>query len=163
MKKITFCLFVILFFNRPVLSQEMDESWLNFWLGEWSLTWQSEGEDFKGENIISKILDDKIVQENFINLNNGYMGMSVSTYNPIAKKWFQTWVDSEGSYLTFTSDMEGDSKIFKTQVVERNGNKYQQRMVFKNIEKDSFNWYWEATTDGGETWTLNWEIQYKRK
>jgi hypothetical protein len=37
------------------------------------------------------------------------------------------------------------------------------RMVFTNIKPDSFDWRWEASTDGGKTWQVNWPIHYKRK
>jgi len=37
------------------------------------------------------------------------------------------------------------------------------RMIFYNIKKDSFDWSWEASTDGGATWKSNWLIHYKRK
>jgi hypothetical protein len=36
-------------------------------------------------------------------------------------------------------------------------------MVFTDVKRDSFNWRWEATTDGGKTWTLAWRLAYKRK
>ena len=43
------------------------------------------------------------------------------------------------------------------------GSRLTQRMVFKEIEEDSMTWDWEASKDGGYTWTLSWRIQYKRK
>jgi hypothetical protein len=41
------------------------ENQFDFWLGEWDVTW---GEDGKGENHILRIMDDKIIQENFPHL-----------------------------------------------------------------------------------------------
>lgn len=38
------------------------ENQFDFWLGEWDVTW---GEDGKGTNHIIRIMDDKIIQENF--------------------------------------------------------------------------------------------------
>ena len=34
--------------------------------------------------------------------------------------------------------------VFKTKVVEKDGKKIIQRMVFKNIKEDSFTWIWEG-------------------
>jgi hypothetical protein len=36
-------------------------------------------------------------------------------------------------------------------------------MVFFNIKPDSLDWSWEASTDGGKTWTVQWPIHYARK
>jgi hypothetical protein len=38
-----------------------------------------------------------------------------------------------------------------------------QRMVWKNISQNEFDWSWEASEDGGKTWQVRWPIHYKRK
>jgi hypothetical protein len=43
------------------------------------------------------------------------------------------------------------------------GTKIMQRMVFKNITPNSFDWSWEASKDGGKTWQVQWPIKYTRK
>ena len=35
-------------------------------------------------------------------------------------------------------------------------------MVFHHITKDAFTWDWEGTTDGGKTWKLLWQLDYRR-
>jgi len=40
--------------------------------------------------------------------------------------------------------------------------KMTNRMVYYNIKQDSFDWSWEASTNGGKTWKQNWLIHYKR-
>jgi hypothetical protein len=37
------------------------------------------------------------------------------------------------------------------------------RMVFYKIKPDSFDWNWEASTDGAKTWKTDWHIHYERK
>jgi hypothetical protein len=37
------------------------------------------------------------------------------------------------------------------------------RMVYYNIKSNSFDWSWEASTDGGKLWKQNWLIHYERK
>lgn len=53
------------------------ENQLDFWLGQWDVTW---GEDGKGSNYIQRILEGKIIQENFSAPD--FHGMSVSSYDP---------------------------------------------------------------------------------
>ena len=36
------------------------------------------------------------------------------------------------------------------------------RMRWENIEANSFDWRWQRSVDGGETWTSLWELEYRR-
>jgi hypothetical protein len=38
-----------------------------------------------------------------------------------------------------------------------------QRMVFYEIERDRFKWRWESSSDEGQMWNLQWQIDYTRK
>jgi hypothetical protein len=44
----------------------------------------------------------------------------------------------------------------------RDGKQIRQRMVFKNIRGNEFDWSWERSEDGGKTWQVQWPIHYKR-
>jgi hypothetical protein len=133
------------------------ENQFDFWLGEWEVTW---GEDGKGENHILRIMDDKIIQENFSAPD--LIGMSVSSYNAERKLWCQTWVDNNGSYLDFTGGFENEKMILSRDAIVR-GQACKQRMVWFNIEANQFDWNWERSDDGGQSWRALWEIKYTRK
>ena len=38
-----------------------------------------------------------------------------------------------------------------------------QRMVWKDISANELDWNWEASSDGGEAWQVEWPIHYKSK
>lgn len=133
------------------------ESQFDFWLGEWDCTW---GEDGKGTNHVLRILDDKVVQENFSTPD--LKGMSVSVYDPERTLWCQTWVDNSGSYLDFTGRFEDGKMILSRDGIVR-GEACKQRMVWYNIKADEFDWNWERSDDGGAAWRVVWQIKYKRK
>lgn len=142
--------------------------WFDFWVGEWDLTWHHEdGRTGKGYNHISKILDDKVIQEQFKVLNDtsmeGFKGRSMSVFNPNTNEWHQAWVDNSGGYFDFTGEKDGDKRIFKTRVFERGGKKIQLRMIFYDISYETFTWDWMVSRDGGEEWEVLWRIHYKRK
>jgi hypothetical protein len=141
----------------------MENEQFDFWIGEWDLTWADNG---RGRNTITKILDGKIIQEQFTSLSQGdtppFVGMSVSAYNAQTEQWQQTWVDNQGSYLDFLGGMVGDKMILSRQAVAE-GEPIQQRMVWADIEPDSLNWTWERSDDEGQTWQVLWAIQYRRK
>ena len=133
------------------------ENQFDFWLGEWEVTW---GEDGKGENHILRIMDDKIIQENFSAPE--LIGMSVSSYDAERKLWCQTWVDNNGSYLDFTGGFENEKMILSRDAIVR-GQACKQRMVWFNIEANQFDWNWERSDDGGQSWRALWQIKYTRK
>lgn len=133
------------------------ETQFNFWLGEWDCTW---GEDGKAANHVLRIMDDKVIQENFSAPD--LQGMSVSVYDAERKLWCQTWVDNNGSYLDFTGKYEDDKMILVRDAIVR-GEACKQRMVWYNIEAGQFDWNWERSYDGGQTWRTLWQIKYKRK
>jgi hypothetical protein len=137
----------------------------DFWVGEWELTWPGEnpGEIGHGTNSINRIMDGCVVQENFSGGESMHLrGTSVSTFDARSGHWKQTWVDNEGGYLDFVGDFSNGQMILQRETV-RNGTKILQRMVWKNITANEFDWNWEASSDGGKTWQVNWPIHYRRK
>jgi hypothetical protein len=138
---------------------------LDFWVGEWDLTWPgaSGGETGHGTNSIKRIMDGCVVQENFSGLADHLRGTSVSTFDATAHKWKQTWVDNEGGYLDFTGEFKDGQMILWREATGPEGAKFLQRMVWKNISANEFDWSWEASQDNGKTWQVKWPIHYKRK
>ena len=141
-------------------------SWFDFWVGEWNLTWTTNGAEAHGKNVIERTLNDKVIQENFEALDGGfkgYIGKSWSVYNPSTKTWKQTWVDNQGGYLDFIGGKDGDRFFFRREAISPStGKPITQRMVFYDITADSFMWDWESSVDNGKTWKLQWRIDYQR-
>jgi len=141
----------------------------DFWVGEWDLTWEdAQGQTHRGYNRVLKILDETVIQENFTTFPStgntlNLKGMSLSVYNPQTQRWHQAWADNQGGYYNFVGQFEGDKRMFVTKTTNQRGKEIIQRMVFRNISEESFVWDWESSTDGGETWQLNWQIHYQRK
>lgn len=173
MRVFIFLIFITTIMSGAVLAQTnaselKPEEYFDFWIGEWELSWtDNQGNRGAGTNLIEKTLDDVVIQENFEATEGsleGYKGKSVSVYNPQRQSWYQTWVDNQGGYIDLKGLTDDDKRIFQTE--ERpgpQGGTIINRMVFYDIEKNSFTWDWESSNDGGETWTVNWQIHYKRK
>jgi hypothetical protein len=140
-----------------------EQKQFDFWVGEWDASWpgQKQGEVLKGTNSIKRVLDSCIVEENFS--GGPLKGHSVSVYVPRAGKWKQTWVDNQGSYLDFVGEFKDGQMTLWREATKPDGTKIMQRMVFKNIKSDSFDWSWEASQDGGKTWQVQWPIHYQRR
>jgi hypothetical protein len=139
------------------MTEEITNHEFDFWIGEWELTW---GEDKHGTNLIDRVMDGVVIQENF--KSDGYHGMSVSVFSKEDSCWHQTWVDSSGSYLDFIGGFSnGKMILIRDGIVDDRS--VQQRMVWYDISKDTFQWNWERSEDQGISWKVIWKIQYQRK
>lgn len=143
-----------------VKAQTKPENTFDFWLGSWNASWK---DSIKGTNNVVKILDNKVIEENFSFNDKSFVGKSWSVYDAKSKLWRQTWVDNSGSYMIFAGGTEGD-KIVLNMLDKRNkdGRDVSMRMVFFNIRKNSFNWDWQSSEDG-KNWKSTWFINYERK
>jgi len=166
-------LFVCICFTIPSFSQTPNQkpcsapqvSQFDFWVGDWLLTWN---DSLHGTNHVEKLYGNCTVHENFDDPKTDFKGQSWSVYNVNYRQWQQTWIDSQGGYITLIGGMAGDSLILTTpeRMVPASlstSGKIKSRMVYYNIKPDSFEWIWEASTDGGISWKQNWLIHYQRK
>ena len=151
--------------NPPNPCAAPEQKQLEFWVGEWDLTWPGAkpNELGHGTNSIKRLLDGCVVQENFSGGDSIHLrGTSVSMFDTRANRWKQTWVDNQGGYLDFVGDFKDGQMILQREVV-RNGTKTLQRMVYKNISANEFDWSWESSNDQGKTWQVQWPVHYRRK
>lgn len=131
---------------------------LDFWVGNWEAT-HSGG---KSSNRITKVLGGCVVLKGFRGMPGTNLdGMSVSTFDPATRRWRQTWVDNTGAYLDFNAATVDGSMAFERSL-EKDGKRIRQRMVFRDVKADSFQWDWQRSDDDGANWKTTWQIAYKR-
>jgi len=167
MKYLITLLFIIIVFPSTAQLPEDPSLYFDFWIGEWEASWdEGEGKIGKGTNSIKRILDNKVILENFEiteGQSKGFKGTSISVYQTAIKTWKQSWADNQSTFYYFKGKTDGDNRIFQTEILEADdGRKITQRMVFKDIKKESMTWDWESSVDGGESWKLNWRINYTK-
>jgi hypothetical protein len=166
MKIIYIILLVVTSTLTTCFAQENENTWFDFWIGEWDVTWtEADGKTGKGTNSILKTLDNTVIQENFRideGASKGYLGTSLSVYNARKKTWHQGYADNQGAWFNFKGERQGEKRIFKTDPLMNGDKQTIQRMVFYDINANSLTWDWESSEDGGKTWKLNWRINYKR-
>lgn len=139
----------------------------DFWVGDWDARWtQEDGSEGRGRNHVVKILDGRVIEENFEELGEGpeprLKGRSISVLNPATGTWKQAWADNQGGWFSFTGAADGDRRMFLTESVDAQGRRRMQRMVFHGIRADAFTWDWESSADGGANWKRLWRIDYRR-
>ena len=148
----------------PAATQPADL--FDFWVGDWQLSWlNADGSKGTGRNRITKILDGAVIQEDFEALTGSpppmLKGRSLSML--AGGVWRQSWVDNQGGYFTFTAQVDGDKRLFVSAPRPlKDGKTLLQRMIFHSITPKSLTWDWQSSTDGGQTWLLQWRIVYAR-
>ena len=76
--------------------------------------------------------------------------------------WRQSWVDNSGNYWAFSGRFEDGRMVLGTDV-ERDGQPLKLRMVWFNLGPEAFDWHWERSDDGGQTWSVLWKLRYSRR
>jgi hypothetical protein len=156
--------------------ERFDGTELDFWLGDWDLTWDGG----HGTNRLTRILDDRVILEEFEETVDSGIGAaepgaeaadpagdpalhgrSWSVFDASRGLWRQTWVDSQGAYLDLTGTRAERCFAFERAAPERGG-EVRQRMVFRDVTRDAFRWTWEMSPDGGATSAPRWAIDYRR-
>ena len=138
----------------------------DFWVGDWNVTWKNaDGTPGRARNRVARILDGRVIEEQFeqdpADPAPLLRGRSLSVRDN-AGQWHQAWADNQGGFFNLTASADGDKRLFSTALIPAGDQVKGQRMVFHHITKDAFTWDWEGTTDGGKTWKLLWQLDYKR-
>ena len=130
---------------------------LDFWLGDWVATWDGGS----GRNSVTRELGGKVLVERFVaDPPETFAGTSLSVGDDHGR-WRQTWADSEGSYWTFVGGPQTDGTFVLATTTPVDAQQVYKRMVFSDIEADSFRWRWEFSPDGRD-WEQRWAISYRR-
>lgn len=137
----------------------------DFWVGDWVVSWkQADGSPARGRNRVSKILDGKVIEEDFSGdpgVAPRLLGRSLSVLDA-GGVWRQAWADNQGGFFALTGSAEGGSRYFSTGFRQVGEQQQGKRMRFHDIQPDRFTWDWEGSNDGGKTWTLLWRLHYRR-
>lgn len=128
---------------------------LDFWLGTWDCSWDGG----RGRNVVDRICEGRVVRERFDAAAHGLVGTSISVYDTSARRWVQTWMDSDGSWFHLTGGMRDGAMELLTAAPDAGG--HRKRMCFSDITADSFRWTWARSRDGRD-WETLWAIAYER-
>jgi hypothetical protein len=161
---LVFCSLVAFAESQPCQGAEHHQ--LDFWLGQWELSWPDAngGPAGHGTNNIQRALDGCVIEENFSGEGSVHLrGRSFSVFDTAGGMWKQTWVDNEGGYLDLVGGLKDGKMSFWRESKRADGSIVLQRMVWTNVTADAFDWTWESSKDGGKSWQVQWPVHYQRK
>ncbi|WP_111683454.1 hypothetical protein [Winogradskyella tangerina] len=133
----------------------------DFWVGTWEVT--NPNGTKAGENVIEKVQDNCILQENWTSATPGYTGTSNNFYNYKAKQWEQIWVDNQGQSLHLKGNKVGNQMILRTDdETNAEGKTFYHRVTWTDNEDGTVRQLWETITEGKEV-AIAFDGLYKRK
>ena len=136
----------------------------DFWVGEWYVE-TTNGAVPAGESRIEKTLLDCVILENWQSNGNPYSGKSYNIYNSALKRWEQFWVDNVGGNIFFYGGLTKDGVMdyFTDELPQPDGTKLKRHLQFFPLGADKVRQFSQGSTDGGKTWSVEYDFTYLRK
>jgi hypothetical protein len=125
----------------------------------------TQGDVPAGTSKIDLILEDCVVLENWKSLNNPYFGKSYNIYDQALKRWEQYWVDSVGGNIFFHGELgkDGVMEYWTDDIPQTTGPNLRRHLQFIPMGPDKVRQFSRGSTDGGKTWSVEYDFTYVRK
>jgi hypothetical protein len=140
---------------KPCQSAEYRQ--FDFWLGDWNVE-SPASPGSVSRNQITSINAGCTIHESYAT-PTGYEGTSLNFYDASRKVWHQTWIDNEGGALYLEGGMQGKAMVLSTTADPQAIN----RIIWTPLDDGRVRQLWEATADGGMTWTTVFDGYYSRR
>jgi tetratricopeptide (TPR) repeat protein len=129
----------------------------DFWVGEWDVFVQ----DRKvGTSNVKMLQQGCIIEENWA--TPFQTAQSFNFYNPVTKKWHQSYMDSTGGNWMMDGEYKDGALRYEGYIYSPQG-QTMVHMTFFNLGADKVRQTAETSTDGGKTWTSGWDGLYIRR
>ena len=133
----------------------------DFWIGTWEVT-NPDGTN-AGTNVISKVQDNCILQENWTSAKGNYTGTSNNFYNYKLKQWEQIWIDNQGQSLHLKGNRTSNQMILQTDKEKnKDGNPFFHRVTWTFNENGTVRQLWETITNNKDV-TIAFDGLYKKQ
>jgi tetratricopeptide (TPR) repeat protein len=134
----------------------------DFWVGDWDVASTADGIP-RGTSHISKEMAGCVIWENWTSAGSGYFGKSYNTYNVNLQRWEQYWVDNVAGTMFFYGHLQdGVMDYWTDDVPQPGGQKMRRHLQFFNQSPDQVRQFSQKSMDGGKTWTVEYDLTYKR-
>lgn len=152
--------------DRPVHPCKYDPKSraFDFWIGAWDV--RPNGASPRtppAENVVTLEYDDCVVHEHWRSPSSA--GESFNVYDASRGEWFQTWVDNGGGLHQYhgNPDADGNMRFFTDLQYAGGEARHPTRLTFFRVGPDEVRQLSEQSADGGKTWTVNYDLIYKRR
>jgi len=149
--------------NQAPCDYRSESRQFDFWLGDWNVVTTRELTP-AGRSHIERTIGNCVIWENWTSLGqSGYSGKSYNIYNVDLKRWEQFWVDNRGDMIHFHGGLVDGVMDFSTDAVpQADGKTLTRRLRFYALGANRVRQFSQASTDGGKTWTDEYDFTYRR-
>lgn len=140
------------------LSQMSPARRFDFWIGSWETV--SNGQVY-GTATVERTFGGRGLRQ-VAKASDGTM-RSISNYvfDSGDGKWRQVWMDGEGSYAVLEGGLEDDRMVLTMTSLDGQP-RVAGRSVFSNITAEGFDYRWQTSEDGGETWSEGTPVRFRK-
>lgn len=134
----------------------------HFWVGNWEV--HNPKGKLAGTNRIVLMEGNCVMQENWTAAGGGYTGTSYNFYNTSTGKWQQLWLDNQGGNLQLEGEWNGSAMVLQSKPGKNPQGQLQiDRITWTPNADGTVRQLWEASVDGGVTWTVAFDGLYRKK
>ena len=135
---------------------------LDFWIGDWDTF---ESEDPAGATIararVEPIAGGCALRELY-EQNDGLIGNAMLSYDPVLRRWQQTWATNRGALMVLHGGFENGALVLEGESHLQDGRTVRQRITWEKTETGVREWA-VMSTDGGKTWTPAFDVQFRKR
>ena len=150
--------------NQSPCDYKPENRQFDFWVGDWDVVTTKESSS-AGISHIERTIGNCVIWENWTSLGeSGYFGKSYNIYNADLKRWEQFRVDNGGGMIHFFGSLkDGVMDFYTDEMPQPDGTKLKRHLQFFNLGPDKVRQFSQGSTDGGKTWTVEYDFTYNRK
>jgi hypothetical protein len=135
---------------------------LDFWIGDWD-TFEAAAD---GSSIararVEPIVEGCALHELY-EQHDGLVGDSILSYDPVRKRWQQTWVTNRGAIMVLWGGFTDGALVLEGETHLKDGRSVMQRITWtaqdRGVRESAV-----QSKDGGKTWTPAFDVLFvKRK
>jgi tetratricopeptide (TPR) repeat protein len=138
----------------------------DFWLGNWDVRQTGAAQTVSpSENVITSEHDGCVLVEHWKG-TDGMTGSSFNIFDASRGEWYQTWVDSQGGLHEYHGRPDADGNmIFEGTTPGGPGQpaRLPTRLSFFRLGPDEVRQFSQSSTDGGKSWSVNYDLTYLRR
>ena len=134
----------------------------DFWIGHWDV-FQPDGKP-AGDNLVESILGGCALRETWSG-RGGFAGTSLNAYDPINRRWHQTWLDNHGGRLDLAGAWQGLAMVLESDDPhpDEPGLRLAQRITWTAQPDGTLRQIWSSSEDGGTSWSVVFDGRYVRR
>ncbi len=145
--------------EKPCTSS--DHRSFDFWLGSWDV--RAPDGSTAGHNDVTSEMGGCVVHEHWEGAG-GSRGESFNVFDARRGVWHQTWVDNGGGLLLLDGRYADGKMVLRGEQPGRDGGTVVNRITWSRVggDPDRVRQLWEASRDGGATWSVVFDGLYMR-